>query len=313
MLLIFNTLFPVFGLIALGAAAGNWRVLGPDTGKALSEFIFRLAIPALLFRTMLRADLSGTSVLGLWGTQFASAAVGWALAALASIWLLRRPATDSPAMGMSAVHGNLLLLGLPVALSAFGPAAAPSVAVLLSLHSPVLWLVGTIHYAVVSRSGEANIMETVRSVAQDLGRNPVILALIGGTLARLVGLELPVSVDRLLELLAAASVPCALVALGLSLTKFRVSGETGPLGVMLIVKLLLLPVVAWVLGVYVFALPPTQLAVAVLFAAMPTGANAFLFADRYGKTVGTTSAAVAVGTVVSFVSLAVLIYLLAPR
>lgn len=313
MSIVLVAIVPVFGLIGLGFAAQYWRILSPETGKALSEFIFRLAIPALLFRTMLEADLSGTSVAGLWAVQFATAAFGWITASLATKWLLGRPAADGVVMAMSTAHGNLLLLGLPVALSAFGPAAAPSIAILLSLHSPVLWLAGSLHMAAATRSADAGIGRVAGGLAAEMGRNPVVLSLVAGTLARISGIEIHPAIDRLLAMLAAASVPCALVALGISLGRFQIRGEARSVAVLLLLKLALMPLFAWLLATSVFALSPIQVAVVVLFCAMPAGANAFLFADRHGYAVGSTSAAVAIGTALSSVSTMGLIYVLAPR
>lgn len=304
---------PIFALIALGAAASYCRFLSPDTGKGLTEFTFRCAIPALLFRTMVNADLSGTSISGLWATHFAAIAVGWVCATLGTLLLLRRSAAEATVNAMTVSHGNVLLLGLPVALSAFGPAATPSVAILISVHSPVLWLVATMQMALVTRFSDANFAGMVRDMAIDLGRNPIVISLAAGTAARFAGLELHPALDRLLELLGGASVPCALVALGMSLTRFQLKGELSAVTLLLLLKLMLLPAVAWLLATSVFALSPLQTAIVVLLAGMPTGANGFLFADRYGHAVGTTSAAVALGTAISFVTLTPLIYALAPR
>lgn len=303
---------PIFGLIALGAAAGAWRFISPETAKGLTEFTFRFAIPALLFRTMTNADLSGTSITGLWASHFGAVAVGWMLATVATVYALRRSRAEAVVMAMTTGHGNVLLLGLPVALTAFGPAAAPSVAILVSLHSPVLWLLATMQMALVARSPEANLVVMARAMIVDLARNPIVIALAAGSIARLVGLELHPAIDRLLELLAGASVPCALVALGMSLTRFQLRGELSALALLLALKLALMPLVAWLLATRLFDLPPIQVAVVVLLAGMPTGTNGFLFADRYGLAVGTTSAAVALGTAISFATLTAMIYALAP-
>lgn len=304
---------PIFGLIALGTAAGFWRFLSPETGKGLTEFTFRFAVPALLFRTMVSADLSDTSITGLWATHFGAVAAGWICATLTTQLLLRRPANEAVVMSMTTAHGNLLLLGLPVALAAFGPAATPSVAILISLHSPVLWLLATMQMALAMRSTDTNLATATRDMALDLGRNPIVVSLAAGSAARMAGVELHPAIDRLLALLGGTSVPCALIALGMSLTRFRLRGELSAVSLLLMFKLILMPAVAWLLAVHVFALPPIQVAVVVLLAGMPTGANGFLFADRYGIAVGTTSAAVALGTTISFFTLTALIYALAPR
>ena len=47
---------PVFGLIGLGYLARWSRLLRETTGEGLSDFVFVLAVPCLLFRTLAKAD-----------------------------------------------------------------------------------------------------------------------------------------------------------------------------------------------------------------------------------------------------------------
>ena len=80
---------PVFGLIALGYGLARFAVLSEDAGKGLAEFVFTVAVPALLFRMMVTAEMAeGASPIALWGSYFGSAAVIWLLAVLATHYLL---------------------------------------------------------------------------------------------------------------------------------------------------------------------------------------------------------------------------------
>jgi len=128
----------------------------------------------------------------------------------------------------------------------------------------------------------------------DLAKNPIILALLAGIVGRANGLVVPELPDRLLALLHQAAVPSALCALGMSLATYEIKGQAPTLAVICILKLVVYPLIAFVLCVHVFALPPLWSAVAVLFAAMPVGANAYLFAQRYERAVGSVSSAIAV-------------------
>ncbi len=65
----------------------------------------------------------------------------------------------------------------------------------------------------------------------------------------------------MLQLLAQSGVPCALVALGASLTNFQIKGQAPTLTSMLLLKLLVMPLIAWVLAFKVFGcrpLPPAS-------------------------------------------------------
>jgi predicted permease len=86
----------------------------------------------------------------------------------------------------------------------------------------------------------------------------------------------------------------ALIALGINLLRFEVKGEMPSVVAMSAVKPLAMPAVAFALA-NLLNLPPVVTGV-VLFAAMPTGANAYIFAVQYQRLVNPMSGAVALGS-----------------
>ena len=150
----------------------------------------------------------------------------------------------------------------------------------------------------------------IGGVINDLSRNVIILAILAGTLLRLSGLELPAVVDHPVRLLGQAGIPCALVALGLSLVGFQIKGQVPTLSMILLLKIVAMPVIAWYLATRVFALPPVEAGVCILFAAMPTGANAYLFAALHGRAMNSASGAVALGTALSALTAAIVVFYL---
>ena len=111
----------------------------------------------------------------------------------------------------------------------------------------------------------------------------------------------------MLEMLSRAGVPAALIALGLSLRSCEVRGNVATLSVMLGLKLLALPGIAALLAFQVFHLPVISAKMVVLTAALPAGANAYLFALKSGRVVNSASGAVAIGTAISAVTLSALL------
>jgi malonate transporter and related proteins len=71
-------------------------------------------------------------------------------------------------------------------------------------------------------------------------------------------------------------------------------------------KMLLLPVAVYMIARYLVGLEPFWTQVVLVLAAMPTGANAYLFAERYGTGTAAVSGAIAVGTALSLITLSVL-------
>lgn len=299
---------PIFALIALGFAAGRYGWVGPETAAGLANFTFTLAIPAMLFRTMAVADLPDVEVYRIWGAFFGSALLVWIIATLATQVVLRRPPPDGAPIAVSAAFSNVVMLGIPLTTLAFGAAAVAPGAVIVSLHSPLLWILATLHMAWAQRSGETSLSKVLGGLVREISGNVIILAIAAGTIWRLTGLGLHPVPDRIISLLGQAAIPCALVALGLSLVNFRIKGQAPTLSLILFLKIVAMPVIAWFLAVEVFALPPVEAGVVVVFAAMPTGANAYLFAVRHGRAMNSASGAVALGTALSAITATAIVY-----
>ena len=302
---------PVFGLIAVGYALARFAILGEEAGKGLAEFVFTVAVPALLFRMMVTADMSeGASPLGLWVSYFGSAGVIWILAAVATHFLLRRPARHGPAVAMGASFGNIVMLGIPLALDRFGADAATPIAIIISISTPLHWFAGTLHIELVSERAQMSWGKQIRDLFISLIRNPLIFGLVAGLVWRMTGLGLHPIPDKMISLLGQMAIPGSLVALGLGLTAFQFKGQLSTVAVICLLSLVAFPAIVWVLAFHILALPPVWAGVAVLFAACPPGANAFLFASRYEVAQGSISAAVALGTVLSVLSVTVILVLL---
>jgi len=202
------------------------------------------------------------------------------------------------------------MLGIPLTLSALGSQAAGPMALILSVNTPLLWLCGTLQMAWAERKLQASSASLLLPIILDLARNPIMLALGLGFLWRLTGLGLHPVADKTIELLAQAGSPTALIALGINLFRFEVKGEKLSILVMCALKLAAMPAAAFVLA-RLLDLPPVAAGVVVLFAAMPTGANAYIFAVQYQRLVNPVSGAVALGTLLAAVTLPVVVWAVA--
>ncbi len=306
-----NIVAPVFGLIAIGFLAGRRQWLNSDASRGLSDFAFKLGIPALLCRTVATAKMGDLSPLHIWGGFYLAALLTWLLATVVTRWLLARPAADGPAIAISSVFGNTAMLGIPLSLAAFGPDAAAPIAMVLSIHAPALWVAGLVHSAVVSETRGGSPMEIAMALGSELARNAIVIGIGIGAMWRITGLELPIAIDRILELLAQAGVPASLVALGLTLTAFEIKGQAPTLAAITAMKLVIMPFLAWLIAAKLLGLGGVALGVVVVMAAMPTGANAFLFATKEGRAVNSASGAVALGSLLAAATSLVVLSLLA--
>jgi malonate transporter and related proteins len=141
-------------------------------------------------------------------------------------------------------------------------------------------------------------------------RNAIVMSLLAGTAWRLTGLGFDPISSRMLTMLAAASVPTALFALGVSLAGYSLRGAWSGMFTLIGLKMLLLPLLVFIFVHFVISMPAIYAKVAVLFAAMPSGANAFLFAQKNDEAVPEVSGAIALGTGLAAISATLLLWLM---
>ena len=307
---ILTTVLPVFGMIVLGYGLTRAKIFDLSAGKGITLFVFNVAMPALLFKTVATIGSNEAAPWGLWIAFFGGIAITWVITAFVSRFFEGLSATGGAAASMAAGFGNLALLGTPLALAHFGQAVAIPLGMILSIHAPVLWFAATLHREIARHSGTFSLGRTGRELFLNLATNGIVLSLLAGTVWRFTGLGLHPIADEMLDMLAAASIPTALFALGVSLSGYSLRGQWNAMFAILALKMVLMPVVVFLLVRYVVPMPPLWAQLAVLFAAMPTGANAFLFAQRNEESVPTVSGAIALGTGLAAISALILLYLM---
>jgi predicted permease len=125
--------------------------------------------------------------------------------------------------------------------------------------------------------------------------HPVVLPVVVGLLWNLTGLGLPGLVDDVLQTLGRGVVPVCLVLIGLSLAHYGVGGVAWPVLWLSVTKMFLMPALV-LAAAYPAGLRGIPLSVTVLFAALPIGSNALLFAQRYRALEAETTAAIVAST-----------------
>lgn len=307
---VITTVVPVFALIVLGFGAGRFGFFVAGSARGLSTFVFTFAIPAMLFKAMVTLGIPASPPWGLWGAFFATVAVIWVVAIAVSRFVAGLEGAGGSSAALGAAFGNTVMLGLPLGVAHFGTAAVLPMALIISIHLPVQWFAATLLAQWGSQDERQGVVSLLRTLLKDLFTNPIVLALLAGTAWNLAGFGLHPMADKVISMLAQAAVPAALFALGLSLARFGLMSSGLAASVLMCLKLAVMPAIAAVLAFQVFDLTMVQAGIVVLFAALPTGANAYIFAERQDAAEAAVSASVAAGTALSIVTLSIVLALL---
>lgn len=270
--------FVVVGLaIAVGYVIGRIDLLGEHARPVLARLTFFVLSPFLLFVVLAEADVR-TLFSALLPVSAIAAVTVIAVYALIARFAWQRSAGEVVIGALSAGQVNSNNIGIPLSLYLLGSAAFPAPVILLQLlvFTPISM---AILEAATSGGGSLR-----RSIGRAL-TNPIVIGSALGTIVSVSGIDLPPIIFEPATLLANACVPVLLISYGISLHGQRVLGPSGRRRDIVLatgLKLVIMPVVAWVVARFVFALSPADVLIVVVLAALPTAQNVFNYSQRYG-------------------------------
>jgi predicted permease len=288
MLELFAIVLPVFGLIGIGYVARQTGFISERAGEGLSEFVFTLSLPCLIFRTLVRAEIPDVQPWGYWISYFVGVAVVWVLATEIGKRFFGIKGVSSVVAGFSAGQANTVFVGIPMILKAYGDEGAVPLFLLIAVHLPVTMTLATI----LAEGRQASPFVILRRLLT----HPIVVGILAGSACRPIAPHVPGPVWQVMDLLASAAVPCALISMGIALRRYGLQTGWKLPTLISFLKLVVHPLVVLLLATQVFNMPPVWAGVAVLFASCPSGINAYLFAERYGEGVALASSAVTLST-----------------
>ncbi len=305
---------PVFLLILIGWVIVRSGYMKADIGDALGDFVFRAAVPVLLFRTLAKSDFHGASPLRLWLAYFAAVAVTWTLAHLVATRIFGRDVRTGILSGMSAAFANNVFIGLPLVARMVGEQGVVAVSILLAAHLPVMMVAGSILMENAERKESqegigASLLLVTGQVARSLVTNPLIIGIFAGLAVRLGGFELTGIPEVLADQIAGMAAPAALISLGMAAHKYGLSGNIGLASSTSVFKLMVLPALVWAFC-HLLGLSPAWTAAMVLTSSVPTGVNVWLIANRFQTGQGLAASAITLTTATGFLSVSFWVWLM---
>lgn len=259
-------------LIVGGYALRRWDFPGEAFWPAAERLNYFILFPALLFSNLATAPLDDPGL----ARQALAVLLGLGVAWLALLLCKRWRGWDAGRFGAIA-QGVLRFntyLGLAAVGSLYGKPGLTLAALMLALMVPTVNVMSV--WALTAERGIS-----LRALLLPILKNPLILACLAGALVNLAGVGLPGGSDRLLNLLAVASLPLGLLCVGAALKPQELGGEVAALGWNCAARLLAMPLLAFAIA-RGLGLPSMESAVLVLFFALPTAPTAYVLTRQLG-------------------------------
>ncbi|WP_277977948.1 AEC family transporter [Pantoea endophytica] len=310
-----NALLPVVILIFIGFAAVRSGWLKSSAIMDVSNLAFLILGPALFFRSMAQVHLDELDFkpvivyfLAIWVVFFVT---------MLTQGVNRRGAI----MALSATFSNIAMIGVPLINFTWGHEGLVVLFTLMSVHTLIMLTMVTslIEFSITrerANHGSALKSDKIKTLVNTIGvsikktlLHPVPLPVICGILYSLTGMKIPTPIDNALLLLGQAFSPVALILVGMTLaTSTSIARWRMPI-MMAFAKNCLHPAVLFLIGLLTH-LSGLSLKVMIVTAALPIGANVYLFAHRYKVAQEEVTAAVAISTVVGLITLPLVLLLL---
>ncbi len=284
---------PLFVLVLVGyllVRAGRWPKAVSD---ALTRFVFMLALPAMLFRMM--SDFSRLPPVDarVLVAFFGSCLIVFVLGRVVARRLFALDGVSQSVFALGGVFSNNVLLGVPLARAVLGDAAMPSVALVLVFNALILWTLVTVSVE-WARHGSPSLTGFARTL-KSVVTNPIVAAILAGTLFGLSGVPLPAPLDRPLAMIGQAAAPMSLIVLGMGLAESGVRDGWRISAAVCVLKLAVQPLVVWGLA-RLLGLPPLETQAVVLLGSLAVGANVYLMSRQFGVLEGAVATSLVLST-----------------
>ena len=306
MMLVMETLLPVFLLIGLGFGLARGQWIGAAAWQGVEQLGYFVLFPALLTQTLITSDILSLPLSGMAVTivgAFLVVALGLlAVQGRLMAWLrMNGPAFSS--LFQSATRWNSFI-ALPILARLEGPKGVALVAVIMAALVPVANVFAVMVVARNADGPKPDLWQTVKV----LGRNPFIIAIALGLLINVLHIPVYAPVLSALSMLGNASIPTGLLVVGAGLAGAGLRQMAPAVWASAGLKLMLTPALALVIGLGLGVSGPALMA-CLICAGVPTAMSSYVLARQMGGDAALVAAALTVQTVLSAITLPVIILL----
>jgi len=288
---IFDIIFPIFAIVALGYAYGKIKHSNMDS---INRMIMDVFVPALVFAKLANSDFSLS--------EYAPLALCSVIIMLGSglvLWpIVRKTSVQTKTFIPPMMFSNAANIGLPLQVLAFGEQALPAAVILLLTFNLLHFSLGI-------------YLLDHRSHWLDTFKQPVILAGIAAIIFKLLNLQMPSSAAVPLDMMGNVCVPLMLFSLGMRLTTAEfsdlklglIAGATAPvLGMSIALA-----------ATHFITMPEAHIGNLLLFAALPPAIMNFLMAERFNQEPEKVASIVMVGNMLAIITLPLALAYVLPR
>ncbi|MFW5901859.1 MAG: AEC family transporter [Thermodesulfobacteriota bacterium] len=299
---ILTTIIPIFAVIFIGWAARQRGYIPPEFLGPANQLVYYVAIPAMIFHAISQGSLSAD-----FNSRVAILTLGSLAVFFLLIWALSRPVrmgkSQFATFMQSCFHGNLGYIGLAVSFYYLGDRGLARASILAGflmilqnfLSVFILQYYGGVQGARKQKGGR------LTAVLRKILGNPVIFSALAGILFSALEIPLHPIITRTLNIISGMALPLALLLIGASLSLHLIRSRFVSVLVSGVLKLLLLPGLAFILY-RLWGVPAEAYLPGLILLAAPTATITYVMAREMNGDMEFAVAAISTNTLLSALS-----------
>ncbi len=303
--LVFSAIFPIFGMMALGAFAKKINILGERSEAVLSRFVFYFSLPATLFLAISNSPVK--KALNI--PYIAVISIGTFILITSLLCYLRfykkAARSDIHIRAMLVSQPNATFMGIPILMTVLGVNTLLPIAIAALIFNIFLSFI----LIFMELSNKHSDSHFIIKFFSSFYKNPILIGILVGFVVSFIGIRLPVFLNKLLHQLAMTAAPCAMFAIGQSLMKFRLSCEIKKILPICFFKLVVHPAIVLVLMLF-FRVPSLWAASGFIISGLPIALKTYIIAEKNNTNCEEVSAAILISTLFSVITISFAILIL---
>jgi len=302
-----NATVPIFLMMILGYILTKVGILDESSARKLSQFSFKILLPALLFQ-----DLSNADFISIWDGKFVLFCFVVTIISILIAFLISRFYREKSERGefiQASYRSSAAVLGIAFVNNIYGSSQMASLMIIGTV--PLYNVIAVIVLSLTSpeKDKRKTPKEIFLKTFGDVIKNPIIIGIAIGIIWSLLKIPQPAIMSKSISYLAEMASPVSLIALG---ALFKIGDAKSKLSASLVItfiKLIFFCALFLPAAVYLNFTGEKLIAILVMLGSATTG-SCFVMAKNMGHRGVITSCAVMITTLFSSLTLTLWLFIL---
>nr|WP_174507468.1 AEC family transporter [Acinetobacter sp. Marseille-Q1620] len=242
--MVLTVILPIFMLLFLGYISVRFNLITKDQITALSAFVIKISLPALLLHALASKDLHE-----IWYPSYFFVYAGVSLllyffTLLLYLKFFKNNLTHSAVLAMGGSMSNTGFIGAAILTLLMGTQSTIYISLTLIVEN-VLIVTLVLAFAEAGLQSHQNIGKLIQETLLKLLKNPVIVSVILGIICAAFGIRLPKLFDQALEMLGKTASPIALFVIGGGLVGLSIQSVSVQSFVLVFLKIIIMPLLVF--------------------------------------------------------------------